>query len=98
MTDPNDESALDPTISGHRRQWMAATAAWVVILGGDVLALWRGYRAASWYRMWRREQIFDPVGSELYLANAKFDAALALVGLVMAGLGVALLLRAQRRR
>jgi len=47
--------------------------------------------------MWRRERLFDPSGAELYLLNSKIEAALALAGLVLVGIGVALLLRTGRR-
>lgn len=47
--------------------------------------------------MWRRERFFDPSGAELYLLNSKIETALALASLVFAGIGVALLLRTERR-
>ena len=57
------------------------------------MAVWRGYLAAWWYRQWLMERAFDPSGAELYYLNAQFEASVA--ALVVAGIGVALLLRAQ---
>ena len=44
------------------------------------------------------ERALDPSGAELYYANAQVEAAYALAALAVAGVGVALLLRAQRRQ
>jgi hypothetical protein len=70
---------------------------WVLMIAGDGVAVWRGYLAAWWYRQWLMERALDPSGAELYYVNAQFEAAYAVAALVVAGIGVALLLRAQRR-
>ncbi len=44
------------------------------------------------------ERAFDPSGAELYYRNAQLEAAYAVAALAVAGAGVALLLRAQRRQ
>ncbi len=71
---------------------------WVLMIAGDGVAVWRGYLAAWWYREWLMERAFDPSGAELYYLNAQFEAAYAVAALVVAGIGLALLLRAQRRQ
>ena len=70
---------------------------WVLMIAGDGVAVWRGYLAAWWYREWLMERAFDPSGAELYYLNAQLEAVYAVAALVVAGIGVALLLRAQRR-
>jgi hypothetical protein len=67
------------------------------MIAGAGVAVWRGYLAAWWYREWLMERAFDPSGAELYYVNAQVEAAYAVAALVVAGVGVALLLRAQRR-
>src|SRR5688500_18524942 len=69
----------------------------VLMIAGDGVAVWRGYLAAWWYRQWLMERALDPSGAELYYVNAQFEAVYAVAALVVAGIGMALLLRAQRR-
>jgi hypothetical protein len=71
---------------------------WALMIAGDAMAVWRGYLAAWWYRQWLNERAFDPSAAELYYANAQVEAVFALAALAVAGVGVALLLRAQRRQ
>ena len=71
---------------------------WVLMIAGDGVAVWRGYLAAWWYREYLMDRAFDPSAAELYYLNAQTEAVYALGALVVAGIGVALLLRAQRRQ
>ena len=71
---------------------------WVLMIAGDGVAVWRGYLAAWWYREYLMERAFDPSAAELYYRNAQLEAAYAVAALAVAGAGVALLLRAQRRQ
>lgn len=71
---------------------------WVLMIAGDGVAVWRGYLAAWWYREYLTQRAFDPSAAELYFLNAQTEAAYAVVALGVAGVGVALLLRAQRRQ
>ena len=68
------------------------------MIAGDAVAVWRGYLAAWWYRQWLMDRALDPSGAEVYYANAQIEAVYALAALAVAGLGVGLLLRAQRRQ
>lgn len=67
------------------------------MIAGDAVAVWRGYLAAWWYREWLMERAFDPPSAEQYYANAQVEAVYAVAALAVAGIGVVLLLRAQRR-
>ena len=71
---------------------------WALMIAGDAVAVWRGYLAAWWYRQWLMDRALDPSGAEVYYANAQIEAVYALAALAVAGLGVGLLLRAQRRQ
>ena len=68
------------------------------MIAGDAVAVWRGYLGAWWYREYLSQRALDPSGAELYCLNAQIEAAYALAALAVAGVGVALLLRAQRRQ
>ena len=68
------------------------------MIAGDGVAVWRGYLAAWWYREYLMERAFDPSGAELYYANAQVEAVYAIAALAVAGIGVGLLLRGQRRQ
>jgi hypothetical protein len=68
------------------------------MIAGDAVAVWRGYLAAWWYREYLAERAFDPSAAELYYLNAQVETAYAVAALVVAGVGVALLLRGQRRQ
>jgi len=83
--------------SGPRRRW-TATVPWVLMIGGDGVAAWRGYLAAWWYRQWQNDRVFDPSGADLSLLNAKLEGLYALAALGVAALGIALFLRVQRQR
>jgi hypothetical protein len=76
------------------RSWLP----WVVVIAGDGVAVWRGYLAAWWYRRWLHTRVFDPSGAELDYTNAQIETVLALLALGVSALGVALVLRGQRRR
>ena len=54
--------------------------------------------AAWWYRRWLHTRVFDPSGAELDYTNAQIEAALALLALGISAVGVALVLRGQRRQ
>jgi hypothetical protein len=71
---------------------------WILMIGGDAVAAWRGYLAATWYQQWQSDRVFDPSGAELSLLNAQVEVAVAIVALGMSGVGVLLFLRAQRAR
>jgi hypothetical protein len=68
------------------------------MIGGDAVAVWRGYLAAWWYRRWLHTRVFDPSGAELDYLNARSEAAFAVLALGVAAIGVFLVLRAQRRQ
>jgi hypothetical protein len=71
---------------------------WAIIIAADGVAVWRGYLAAWWYRRWLHTRVFDPSGAELDYANARIEAVLALLALGIAAVGVAFVLRGQRRQ
>jgi len=71
---------------------------WVLMIAGDGVGVWRGYLGAWWYREYLMERAFDPSGAELYYAQAQMEAAYAVAALIVAGIGLALLLRGQRRQ
>lgn len=71
---------------------------WVLMIGGDGVAAWRGYLAAWWYRRWQNDRVFDPSGADLSLLNAQIEGLYALAALGVAATGIALFLRAQRQR
>jgi hypothetical protein len=71
---------------------------WVLMIAGDAVAVWRGYLGAWWYREYLSERAFDPSGADLFYVNARTEAIYAVAALAVAGLGVALLLRGQRRQ
>lgn len=83
--------------SEPRGRW-TATVAWVLMIGGDGVAVWRGYQAAWWYRRWQNDRVFDPSGADLSLLTAQREALYALAALGVAALGIAFFLRAQRQR
>ena len=91
----DEQADIDPSSSGGRGGWLAL--AWILILVGDVLAAWRGYVGGSLYRRSLQERLFDPPSAALYLRQAQTAGAIAVAGLLLAGLGMALLLREQRR-
>ena len=71
---------------------------WVLMMGGDGVAVWRGYLAAWWYRQWQNDRVFDPSGADLTLLNAQLEGLYTLAALGVAALGIALFRRAQRQR
>jgi hypothetical protein len=76
------------------RTWLP----WALIIAADGIAVWRGYLAAWWYRRWLHTRVFDPSGAELDYTNAQFETVLALLALGVAAVGVAFVLRRQRRQ
>ena len=71
---------------------------WALMIGGDGVAVWRGYLAAWWYRQWLNDRVFDPADADLSLLNARREGLYALAALGVAALGIALFRRAQRQR
>jgi hypothetical protein len=80
-----------------RRRWTPIVA-WVLMIAGDGMAVWRGYQAAWWYRRWQNDRVFDPSAAELSLLNAQVEWLYTLAALGVAACGVALFMRAQRQR
>jgi hypothetical protein len=80
-----------------RKRW-TAWVPWALMIGGDGVAVWRGYLAAWWYREWLGQRALDPSGAELYYRNAQMEGVFALVALGVSGIGIAIFLRAQRQR
>ena len=76
------------------RSWLP----WALVIAADGVAVWRGYLAAWWYRRWLHTRVFDPSGAELDYTNAQIEAVLALAALGLAAVGVAIVLRGQRRQ
>jgi len=76
------------------RSWLP----WTLVIAADGVAVWRGYRAAWWYRRWLHTRVFDPSGAELDYTNAQIELVLALAALGVAAVGVALVLRRQRQQ
>ena len=76
------------------RSWLP----WTLVIAADGVAVWRGYLAAWWYRRWLHTRVFDPSGAELDYTNARIEVVLALAALGIAAVGVALVLRQQRRQ
>jgi hypothetical protein len=68
------------------------------MIGGDGVAVWRGYLAAWWYQRWQNDRIFDPSRADPSLLNAQMEALFTLAALGVAGVGIAFFLRAQRQR
>ena len=73
-----------------------AALAWMLILVGDAVAVWRGYLAVSLYRQGLHERLFDPPAAELAYQQARMAGTVAEAGLLLAAFGMALLLRAGR--
>ena len=71
---------------------------WVLMIAGDGVAVWRGYLAAWWYREYLMDRAFDPSAAEMHYRNARIETVYALAALAVAGVGVAMLLRSQRRQ
>jgi len=71
---------------------------WTLVIAADGVAVWRGYLAAWWYRRWLHTRVFDPSGAVLDYTNARIEVVLALAALGIAAVGVALVLRQQRRQ
>jgi len=76
------------------RSWLP----WTLVIAADGVAVWRGYLAAWWYRRWLHTRVFDPSGAELDYTNARIEVVFALAALGIAAVGVALVLRQQRRQ
>ena len=91
-------AAVQETVATSERRGPAAWFPWALMIGGDAVAVWRGYLAAWWYRRWLHTRVFDPSGAELDYVNAQIEAVFAGLALCVAAVGVALVLRAQRRR
>jgi hypothetical protein len=71
---------------------------WILMIGGDAVAGWRGYLAASWYQQWQHDRVFDPSAAELTLLNAQTETGIAVGALAVGAAGVVLFVLAQRRR
>jgi len=90
--------AAEETVATTGCRSAAAWLPWALMIGGDAVAVWRGYLAAWWYRRWLHTRVFDPSAAELDYVNAQLEAVFALLALGVAAIGVTLLLRAQRRQ
>jgi len=76
------------------RSWLP----WAFVIAADGIAVWRGYLAAWWYRRWLHTRVFDPSSAELDYTNARIEVVWALAALGIAAVGLALVLRRQRRQ
>ena len=76
------------------RSWLP----WAFVIAADGIAVWRGYLAAWWYRRWLHTRVFDPSSAELDYTNARIEVVWALAALGIAAVGLALVLRQQRRQ
>jgi len=92
----SDETQRD-TATGSGSSLINALA-WLLILLGDGLAIWRGYIAVTSYRQGLRDRLFDPPAAELAYQQARAAGTVAVVGLLLAAVGMVLLLRAARRQ
>ena len=92
----HEESETD-TVTGTF-SGITAALAWLLIAIGDGLAVWRGYVAVTLYRQGLRDRLFDPPAAQLAYAHARSAGSVAAVGLLLAAVGMALLLRAARRQ
>ena len=84
----------DITTDPHRRRPILG---WMAIVTGLVIGGWRGVLSLYWWRQWRLWRENDPSGAELYELNFRIEAALALLGLAVAVIGIWLLRRLGRR-
>ena len=99
MASPGTRSPAEQEIvATNGRRSPATWFPWALMIGGDAVAVWRGYLAAWWYRRWLHTRVFDPSGAELDYVNAQIEAVFALLALAVAALGVILVLRTQRRQ
>ena len=65
---------------------------------GLVIAIWQGAMSVYWWRQWRLWRADDPSAAELYELNFRVEAALSLIGLAIAIVGIWLIRRIGRRR
>ena len=68
--------------------------AWTLTIGGDVGAVWFGYRAATSYSTWRVARIWDPSSAELHLLNVRLAGGLLIGSLLLSAIGAYLFRRA----
>ena len=93
MTDETQEDTTTGSRSG-----LTSALAWLLIVVGDGLAIWRGYIAVTSYRQGLRDRLFDPPNAELAYQRFKTSGAVAVAGLLLAAAGMVLLLRAARQQ
>jgi len=91
----NDEVEKDAAPGTPSR--VANAFAWLLIVAGDGLAIWRGYIAVTSYRQGLRDRLFDPPAAELARQQFRSSGAIAAAGLLLAAVGMVVLLRAARR-
>jgi hypothetical protein len=70
-------------------------AAWVLLIGGMVMFAYRTTLAVGAARNWLNWHLIDPSGAELYAIDFWVEAAFAVVGGAVAGLGLRVARRAQ---
>jgi hypothetical protein len=83
----------DITTDPHRRR---PVLGWTAVSVGLAIAAWRGALSIHWWRQWRLWRGNDPSGAELYELNFRIEAALALLGLATAIIGIWLVRRIGR--
>lgn len=83
----------DITTDPHRRRPILG---WTAIVAGLAIAAWRGALSVYWWRQWRLWRADDPSAAELYELNFQTEAALALLGLAVAIIGIWLIRRLGR--
>ena len=84
----------DITTDPHRRR---PTLGWIAIATGLLLAVWQGAMSVYWWRQWRLWRADDPSAAELYELNFRVEAALSLIGLAIAIIGIWLIRRIGRQ-
>jgi hypothetical protein len=84
----------DITSDPHRRR---PVPGWVAVATGLVIFVWRGSLSIHWWRLWRQWREADPSGAEVYELSYRIEAAMALIGLAIAVIGLWLIRRIGRR-
>lgn len=84
----------DITTDPHRRRPILG---WIALAIGLVIAIWQGAMSVYWWRQWRLWRADDPSAAELYELNFRVEAALSLIGLAIAIIGIWLIRRIGRQ-
>ena len=85
----------DITSDPHRRRPILG---WLALGIGLVIAIWRGVLSVYWWRQWQLWRSTDPSAAELYELSFRTEAALSIIGLSIAIVGIWLIRRIGRRR